>query len=52
MPDDAAAQWGGPDGLKDRISAAIEADPDAIAQVFNVAGVACDTADHHLLPAA
>jgi pimeloyl-ACP methyl ester carboxylesterase len=47
VPDDAAAQWEGPDGIKDKIAAAIEADPDAIAQVFNVAGVACDTADHH-----
>ena len=46
VPDDAAAQWDGPDGYKDKIAAAIEADPDAIAQVFNVAGVACDTADH------
>jgi pimeloyl-ACP methyl ester carboxylesterase len=47
VPDDAAAQWEGPDGFKDKIAAAIEADPDGIAQVFNVAGVACDTADHH-----
>ena len=47
VPDDAAAQWEGPDGFKDRIAAAIEADPDAIAQAFNVAGVACATADHH-----
>ena len=47
MPDDAAAQWEGPDGFKDRIAATIEADPDAIAQAFNVAGVACAKADHH-----
>jgi hypothetical protein len=47
VPDDAAAQWEGAGGFKDRIAAAIEADPDGIAQVFNVAGVACATADHH-----
>jgi pimeloyl-ACP methyl ester carboxylesterase len=47
VPDDAAAQWEGPGGFKDRIAAAIGADPDGIAQVFNVAGVACATADHH-----
>ena len=46
VPDDAPAQWDGPDGYKDKVAAAIEADPDAIAQVFHVAGVACDTADH------
>jgi pimeloyl-ACP methyl ester carboxylesterase len=47
VPEDAFAQWEGPDGYKDKIAAAIEADPGAITQVFNVAGVACDTADHH-----
>jgi pimeloyl-ACP methyl ester carboxylesterase len=47
IADDAPAQCEGPDGFKDGIASAIEADPDAIAQVFNVAGVACDTADHH-----
>jgi hypothetical protein len=47
MPDDAPAQWEGPGGFKDKIAAAIETDPDGIAQVFNVAGVACATADHH-----
>jgi pimeloyl-ACP methyl ester carboxylesterase len=46
VPDDAYAQWNGPDGFKVKIAAAVEADPDGIAQVFGVAGVACDTADH------
>jgi pimeloyl-ACP methyl ester carboxylesterase len=46
VPDDAHAQWNGPDGFKEKIAAAVEADLDAIAQVFGVAGVACDTADH------
>jgi hypothetical protein len=45
VSDDAALHWEGPDGFKDRIRAAIEADPDGIAQAFNVAGVACATAD-------
>jgi pimeloyl-ACP methyl ester carboxylesterase len=45
VPEDAAAQWEGPGEYKDRIAAAVAADPGAIAQVFNVAGVACDTAD-------
>jgi hypothetical protein len=45
VPEDAPAQWEGPDGFKDKIAAAIEADPDAIAQAFTVAGVACATAD-------
>jgi pimeloyl-ACP methyl ester carboxylesterase len=48
VPEDAPAQWEGPGGYKDKIAAAIEADPGAIAQVFNVAGVACDTADHEV----
>ena len=46
VPDDAGAQWDGPDGFKDKIAAAVQEDPDAIAQVFDVAGVACDAADH------
>ena len=45
-PDDAAAHWEGPGAFEDKIAAAIEAAPDGIAQVFNVAGVACATADH------
>jgi pimeloyl-ACP methyl ester carboxylesterase len=47
VPDDAPAQWEGPDGFKDKIAAAIEADPEGIAQAFDVAGVACATADPH-----
>jgi pimeloyl-ACP methyl ester carboxylesterase len=46
VPEGAAAQWEGPDGYKDKIAAAIAADPGGIAQAFNVAAVACDTADH------
>ena len=46
VPDDAAAHWEGPGAFEDKIAAAIEAAPDGIAQVFNVAGVACATADH------
>jgi hypothetical protein len=42
VPDDAHAQWDGSDGFKAKIAAAIEDDPDAIAQVFDVARVACD----------
>ena len=42
----AAAHWEGPGAFDDKIAAAIEAAPDGIAQVFNVAGVACATADH------
>jgi alpha-beta hydrolase superfamily lysophospholipase len=42
VPDDAHAQWDGSDGFKAKIAAAIEDDPDAIAQVFDVAPVACD----------
>lgn len=42
VPDDAPEQWDVPDGFKDEIAAAVEDDPDAIAQVFNAAGVACD----------
>lgn len=45
VPGAAHEQWDGPDGWKSRISAAVEDDPDAIAQVFDVAGVACDAAD-------
>jgi hypothetical protein len=45
VPDAAAAQWEGPDGFKEKIAAAVEGNPEAIAQVFDVAGVACDTAN-------
>jgi pimeloyl-ACP methyl ester carboxylesterase len=44
VPDDAFEQWDVPDGFKDEIGAAVEDDPDAIGQVFNIAGVTCDTA--------
>ncbi len=47
VPEDAPAHWEGPNGFKAKIAAAIEADPAPIGQVFNVAGVACATADHH-----
>lgn len=42
VPHDAHAQWDGSDGFKAKSAAAIEDDPDAIAQVFDVARVACD----------
>ena len=35
----------GPHGLRQKIAAAIEDDPDGIAQVFRSAGVACDASD-------
>jgi pimeloyl-ACP methyl ester carboxylesterase len=46
VPEDAHEQWDGPDGFKAEIAAAVEDDPDAIAQVFDVARVACDASDH------
>jgi pimeloyl-ACP methyl ester carboxylesterase len=46
VPEDAHSQWEGADGFKANIAAAVEDDPDAIAQVFGVAGVACDAGDH------
>jgi hypothetical protein len=46
VPDDAHEQWDGPDGFKERIASAVEDDPDAIAQVFDVARVACDAGGH------
>jgi hypothetical protein len=46
VPDDAHEQWDGPNGFKERIAAAIDDDPDGIAQVFDSAGVACNTGDH------
>lgn len=46
VPDDAREQWDGPDGFKAKIAAAVADDPGAIAQVFDVAGVACDAGDH------
>ena len=45
VPDDAPDQWPGPHGLRQKIAAAIEDDPDGIAQVFRSAGVACDASD-------
>jgi hypothetical protein len=42
VPDAAHEEWDGPDGFKAQIAAAVEDGPDAIAQVFNVAGVACN----------
>jgi hypothetical protein len=45
VPDDAHEQWDGSDGYKAKIAAAIEDDPDTIAEVFDVARVACDAAD-------
>jgi pimeloyl-ACP methyl ester carboxylesterase len=42
LPDDAHEQWDGPGGFKRKIAAAVEDDPNAIAQVFEVARVACD----------
>jgi pimeloyl-ACP methyl ester carboxylesterase len=42
VPDDAHAQWDGPDEFEEKIAAAVEADPDGIARVFDVASVACD----------
>jgi len=46
VPDDAHEQWDGPDGFKEKIAAAVGDDPDAITQVFDAAGVACDGGDH------
>jgi pimeloyl-ACP methyl ester carboxylesterase len=46
VPEDAHSQWDGPDGFKGKISAAVADDPDAIAQVFGAARVACDAGDH------
>lgn len=46
VPEGAHEQWDGPDGFKAEIAAAVEDDHDAIAQVFDMAGVACDVSDH------
>ena len=46
VPDDAPAQWDGPDGFKAKIAAAVADNPDGIAQVFDVAGVACNAGNH------
>lgn len=45
VPDDAHQQWEGPDRYEANIGAAVQADPDGIAQVFNVAGVTCDASN-------
>jgi hypothetical protein len=42
VPDAAYEQWDAPDGFKAQIAVAVEDDPDGIAQVFDVAGVACN----------
>ena len=46
VPPDAHLHWDGPDGFKEKIAAAVGDDPDAIAQLFDVAGVACDAGNH------
>jgi pimeloyl-ACP methyl ester carboxylesterase len=46
VPDDAHQQWDGPEGFRANIAAAVEDDPDAIAQVLDVARVACNARDH------
>jgi pimeloyl-ACP methyl ester carboxylesterase len=45
VPDDAHQQWEGPDGYEAKIGAAIQDDPDGIAEVFDVAGVTCDASN-------
>jgi pimeloyl-ACP methyl ester carboxylesterase len=45
VPADAHEQWEGPDGFRAKIAAAIAGDPAGIAQVFDVAQVACNAGD-------
>ena len=45
VPAEAHQQWEGPDGIEAKIGAAIQDDPDGIAQVFDVAGVTCDASN-------
>jgi pimeloyl-ACP methyl ester carboxylesterase len=44
VPDDVQQRWVGADGWKAKIAAAIKDDPDATAQLFEVAGVDCNAA--------
>ena len=46
VPQDAHAQWDGPDGFRAKIAAAVEDDATGIAAVFDAARVACDARDH------